>query len=229
LVGACGSDDEPEPFEALDPTTPQYGKTFDEWAAEWVFYVTRYAPPLCDDPIKNPTGATCAEGQDPSLPVFFLVGTYGGPGVRKECVVPGDKALFFPLVNIWGDNAGLPLDMVLSAEASKANVESVLPTFIEESFYATVDGRPVPDLTAGFKREATPYRIHIPEGPNNYTCDGNDGVSGDFDGHVMGAWVMLPPLGPGKHVITFGSARRAAAPDPSFKTDVRYELTVQAP
>lgn len=224
LVGSCG-EEEPEPFEALDPTEPQYGKTFAEWAAEWVYYVQRYAPPLCDDPIKNPTGDTCAVGQDPASPVFFLVGTYGGPAVRKECVVPADVALFFPLANVWGDPAGVTGE-VWTDEAVKANIEETVPTFVEDSLYATVDGRPVEDLAKGIMKEAVPYRVHVPEGPNNYTCDGIDGVSGEFGGYVLGSWVMLPPLGPGKHTITFGSYRKADALSPAFQLDVRYELTV---
>jgi hypothetical protein len=229
LVSSCGSDDEPEPFEALDPTQPQYGKTFDEWAAEWVYYVWSYAPPLCDDPVKHPTGATCADRQDPTSPVFFLAGTYGGPAVRKECVVPADKALFFPLGNYWGDNGGMPADMLLSDDAIRENIESGALLFIKERFYATVDGRPVADVTAGIMTKAAPYRIHVPEGPNSYTCDIAAEVSGDFDGYVMGAWVMLPPLGPGKHVIEFGSAREAEGLEPAFQTDTRYELTVAPP
>lgn len=223
LSASCG--DDPEQFEPLDPSEPQYGKTFGEWAGEWVNYISSYAPPLCDDPIKSTTGASCAVGQDPASPVFFLVGTYGAPAVRTECVVPSDAALFFPLIMSWADTAGLAEGDVPDL---RELVERLGPNVIEDSLYATVDGIPVADVQAGFTKEAVPYTVHIPEEPNLYTCAGIPGVVGDFPGWVLGAWVMLPPLGAGKHTINFGSKSKAGAGLPDFTSDVRYELTVLA-
>jgi len=227
-LAACGEDSEPKSVALLDPQGAHYGKTYAEWAAEWIRYVYDFAPPSCADPLMDETGAMCALGQDPASPVFFLVGTLGGPATRTECVVPTGAALFFPLFNTWADNAGLPPEQLLDDAQNKAYVEAGGNEVELSSLYARIDGHAVADVQAGFTREATPYHLEFPAAPNAYTCIGVDGVAGGFDGHVQGAWVMLAPLAPGRHVIEFGGrAKNDMASDPDFSTDVRYELTVR--
>src|SRR5689334_20097251 len=111
-VSACGSDDkETSSLDLLDPSAVHYGKTYAEWSASWVSYANSVAPPDCVSPMLDATGASCTLYQDPQSPVFFLVGNWGGVSRRTECVVPSGKALFFPLVNVWADNAGVPDEM----------------------------------------------------------------------------------------------------------------------
>ena len=54
--------------------------------------------PVDANPLKDPTGARCAQGQ--SGPVFFLAGSSTRLfQVRDKCVVPAGNVLFFPVVN----------------------------------------------------------------------------------------------------------------------------------
>ncbi|MFT3924001.1 MAG: hypothetical protein QM778_15815 [Myxococcales bacterium] len=228
LAGACGDEAPEQPgYELLDPQGMPYGKTYAEWASDWVRYIYSFAPPGCHDPLRDPTGAHCTEGQDPSSPVFFLVGSLGGPVTRRECKVPKGAALFFPLLNTWADTAGLPPEQQLSPADNKAYVEGGAAAFILPSMYARVDGQEIMDVQAGTMTEATPYELNYTE-PNAYNCIGVEGVNGDFYGNVQGTWVMLAPLAPGKHVIEFGGRSKNDTPSaPDFATDTRYEFTVE--
>ena len=64
-------------------------------AAWWRFVMSK---PVDANPLKDPTGARCAQGQ--SGPVFFLAGSSTRLfQVRDKCVVPAGNVLFFPVVN----------------------------------------------------------------------------------------------------------------------------------
>lgn len=51
------------------------GKTYGEWSANW--WQTVLSLPADENPLLDDTGATCALGQDPDSPVFFLVDSVG--------------------------------------------------------------------------------------------------------------------------------------------------------
>src|SRR5690606_27829130 len=97
--GAGGGSGEEAPL-VFAPDEAPFGKTHAEWAADW--WRSLYEmPPLdgeCYLPDDDATGVSCAHGQDPESPVFFLAGTSGGAAVRDECVAPSDKGLFFPMI-----------------------------------------------------------------------------------------------------------------------------------
>jgi len=225
LLCACGSSAEPseKSLDLLDPATAQYGQTYAQWAASWIDYIYRYAPPDCLDPVKDQSGEHCELYQAPESPVFFLVGTYGGVAKRTACPVRGDKALFFPLVNAWADNAGLPPDQLQTEAVLKATLDSALAEVIQSELYLTVDGQDIEKLERGVVQTA-PYTVHLPAGPNSYTCLGVDGVEGDFPGYTSGYFAMLPPLGPGAHTISFGGAANSAALG-QLTFDAQYEFS----
>jgi hypothetical protein len=222
---ACGSsdDDAPQGVTLLDPATEHYGRSYAELAAEWVSYIYAFSPPECLDPINDATGEHCEANQDPESDVFFLVGTYGGVAPREECPVPADKALFFPLVNAWADNAGLPPNDVLSDDALDSYAEGNFHSLVADSLHLEVDGKDVPDLQAGAV-EAFPYTLHLAAGPNSYTCQGQDGVEGDFAGRVSGYYALLAPLGPGEHSVRFGGISSDDGHGASV-IDVSYSFT----
>jgi hypothetical protein len=231
LLTACGSDDdEPAPAKAkldiLDPAAPHAGKTYEEWAAEWVRYWNRTAPPECVDPILDETGESCALHQDEGSPAFFLVGNFGGPSLRDACVVPAGKSLFFPLLETTGDNAGVPENMVLSDADLRNFVEAGYEVMLPESLYLTVDGQSIGHLERGGIPSAT-YTVDFAPDANHYTCMGVDGVEGEFSGYLSGYFAMLAPLAPGAHSITFGGKTSASPQGQALTIDVRYDLTVE--
>jgi len=75
---------------------PPLGNTYAQLSAKWWRYVLSF--PAATNPLLDPTGADCAAGQQGK--VFFLVGSFIGPVVREECIVPAGAALFFPVIDI---------------------------------------------------------------------------------------------------------------------------------
>jgi hypothetical protein len=227
---ACGSDDAAKPaqqkLDLLDPAAAHYGKTYGEWAGAWVQYIGNVAPPECTSPITDPTGAGCQLYQDPEAPVFMLAGNYGGVSLRDECVVPAGKALFFPLINIYGDNAGTPAELTLSDADLQKFVEDNIAGVLPESLELSVDGQSIAHPERGLV-PTTPYTLTFTAGANAYTCAGVDGVDGEFPGYVGGYWAMLAPLSSGAHTLAFGGAASDGVQGQATTIDVTYDLTVE--
>jgi hypothetical protein len=226
-TSACGSDKDSAPsLSILDPDVEHYGKSYAEWAASWVQYVNRVSPPDCINPLMDASGASCALYQDPESPVFFLVGNFGGISKRTECVVPSGKALFFPLANAWGDNVGVPADMLLSDADLKSFAEMTFASLSPSLLHLTVDGSAVSNLERGGLPSA-PYVLNLPAGKNLYDCMGLDGVEGEFAGYMGGYFALLAPLSDGPHKIRFGASQVSASPSNDISIDVSYDLTVR--
>jgi hypothetical protein len=200
------------------PNSMPYGKTFVAWAAEWWQYVLSY--PADNNPITDPTGANCAMGQ--SGPVFFLVGTTGGATVRDDCVVPAGKAVFFPLVNIFG---AVPEDGATPEDVQA--LVSLVTNYIDE-LTVSVDGVPLQNLWD--------YRFGSPgfsftgavDNPFDEAC-GTPGTCYEGfheTGFSDGYWIMLAPLSAGEHTINFGGHFYFPDWDWEFEVDITYNLSV---
>jgi len=229
---ACGGDDDesPEPshehVDILDPASDHYGKSYAEWTQDWTQWISDVAPPECANPILDTTGENCAMYQDPDSPVFLLAGNFGGVSLRDQCVVPEGKALFFPIVNVFADNAGIPEDMLLTDEALRAFVEDQYTHVVTDSLHLSVDGEAIDHLERG-GIESAPYTIELAPGANIYDCNEVEGVEGEFDGYSSGYWAMLAPLEPGAHTVSFGGTAEAAPQGDDINIDVTFELTVE--
>ncbi len=191
------------------PGSRPYGKTINQWTAAWWQYVMAFPAPT--NPLADATGANCAAGQ--SGPVFFLVGTTGGPAVRDDCVVPLGKSILFPIINVV---AAVPEDGATAADIINAATPYMSTT---DKLEATVDGVELADLMED-------YRFPSPI----FSFDGADpGIFAPYyQGHRSiafsdGWWVMLTPLKPGTHTIHFLGHLTAV----DFTTEVTYHLTVK--
>lgn len=225
-LSGCGSDTDTKPaVDILDPSQPHYGKTYAEWAAGWVSYVYSVSPPECASPFDDSTGADCALYQDAASPVFYLVGNFGGVSRRDACPIPKDKALFVPLINIWGDNAGVPPDMVLSDADLKAYAQQSFDTYHADGLLLEIDGRAVPHPERGAV-PVTPYVVDVKPGQNPYACMGIPDVQGEFPGYLAGYWALIPPLGPGKHTLRFGGHVSSPTPANDVVIDAGYSFTL---
>ena len=82
----------------LPPPARPYGSTYAEWSARW--WQWALAIPAASNPLND--GSDClhvAEGQ--SGPVWFLGGAIDkSANLERNCSVPVDKALFFPVINV---------------------------------------------------------------------------------------------------------------------------------
>jgi hypothetical protein len=207
----------------LPPNAPAFGKSYGAWSAAWWQYVL--GQPASANPLTDPTGALCSVGQ--SGPVFFLVGTFGSGAVsRDECTVPAGKALFFPLVNAF--DVHVPGDGLDTPELVWDDLHVNLGFRIFE-LHASIDGIPVRSLDP----VDTPYRACA--GPVagcatsfslTLPADNFFGVPAGIYAPAVadGVYLLLRPLAPGSHTITFGGRGFLTG---EFSQEITYHLTVR--
>lgn len=204
-------------FTVITPNEAQAqtGMTYAEWSVKWWQYILE--TPLENNPAVDPTGANCQFGQ--SGPVFFLVSTSGGTATRSECVVPAGKILFFPL---------LGFSVFRSADDGQRehSLRNYIGSFIKstKNLQVTIDGE---EIGINLNPKTTPLRTRSPAGFFTVTAPENNvfgGVAGQsYDTVSDGFYLMVAPLSPGPHTITFGGSSR------NFESYVTYNLIVEEP
>ena len=208
----------------LPPNSNAFGKTYGEWSAAWWQYVS--SVPFATNPLFDATGANCALGQ--SGPVFFLMGVPGNGAVtRNDCTVPAGKALFFPMAN--GVDIHVPGDGLDTPQAIWDDLE-VTFGFSVFTAHASIDGSNVANLNgspSAYRACAGPvagcastFSVTLPD--NNIF-----GIPAGTYGPAVddGTYLMVAPLPPGEHTISFGGTGFFGGP---FSQDVTYHLTVSA-
>lgn len=187
------------------------GKSYGDWSAEW--WKWSLSIPDSSNPVKDETGAFCAEGQSGNI--WFLAGTWGQTGVVRNCNIPVGKAIFFPIFNNEG-----------SAIEGSGNNENELRAYATQFdndiklLEVIVDGKSLKDLNH-YRATSELFVFWLP--PNNVLGiptgpDGSSSISVS-DGY----WVMLKPLSAGKHTIHIHSRMES---DFNFESEVTYNLNV---
>ena len=197
------------------PDSTPYGKTYADWTADWWRYVMSF--PADTSPLNDATGADCGVGQ--SGPVFFLVGTTGGPAVRDECVVPVGKSILFPAINFI---SAVPEDGATAADIQA--LCSLATDYIDE-VQVTVDGVDLQNLMQDYR---------FPSPIFSFTGAAGNPYAPYYEGFretafADGYWVLLRPLPPGQHVIHFYGHFYWPDWEWEFDVDVTYHLTVANP
>lgn len=205
----------------LPPDSPQYGKTYGQWAAawwQWALALPATAHPLFDT-------ADCSTGQ--SGKVWFLGGKFcmtGDPNCNgtavRTCEVPAGKALFFPIVNTECSTA--------EGNGSTENqLRDCANSIIDgaRKLSAELDGESLKEL--GIKQR---YRSDSPlfiwtlaSHDNVLKAGGADIADGTSSPAVAdGVHLMLAPLPIGPHTLRF----HGEFPKFNFSLDITYYLTV---
>jgi hypothetical protein len=186
------------------------GKTLGEWSAEWWQWALSYPPET--NPLLDTTGSSASLGD--VGPVFFLAGTFSPTPVTRTFAVPGDKFIFFPLLNAFS-----------SEEGSVEEMRARLATFVgnTRALHASINGVGIPEAELFSHRELSPV-FDIPLGPDNIF----GAPAGVYAPSVSdGYWLMLEPLGPGTHTISFGGSSEGNT-DPTFG-DITVDVTYAVP
>lgn len=194
------------------PDTNPQGSSYGEWASKWWQWV--YSIPQDESPLYDETGEKCAVKQVGS--VWFLVGTFGG-SITRECTIPSNTSLFFPLLNtecsIAGGDGKTEEEL---KSCAKANIDRVISTDL------MIDGKKVENL-GDYRAQSQLYNITLPA--NNIM-----GVSPQTTSSIAeGYWIFLNPLSAGKHELQFGgqAGDLTVASNMNFATQSIYHLTVE--
>jgi len=178
------------------------GKTYGEWSANWWQYVLSI--PSADNPLLDTTGVDCAFNQNSSSPVFFLVGSIGGNVTRSQCVVPGGKVLFFPILNdIYIRTAPNETEDLMRNRIT-GSVKAV------SELHVAIDGVPVSNLGALYRTVSPSFYITLPEG-NLFGAP-----SRTYFAVADGFYLMVSPLSAGTHTINFGGKSGSFTLDDSY-------------
>lgn len=167
------------------------GKTIGEWSAAWWQWGVALAPP--GDPFTDYSGAYAGVNQ--SGPVFFLAGSPGGNRSRWF-EVPTNTYVLVPLLT--GELSQLELGFDKSAaEIRQAALEQAN---LIDSLHATLDGVTIPQATLFGHREASPdFNFDAVAYNQLGVPPGGAGIA-----VADGFFLMLDPLPPGIHVLTYG-------------------------
>lgn len=179
-------------------------------------------------------------------------GTVGA--AQRSIAVPPGTAFFFPILNTEADNigAGSPGFLPLMTETElRAFNDATVGKYT--NLYATIDGQPI-DL-GGPNYQLSPYRSTSPSAFDvtfpadnifDYFYNPPLPVPGGFYGAsdpaypngtmangftnsfvADGIYLLVGPLGPGSHRITFGGESvNPLDPNQNFKLDIVYDITV---
>jgi hypothetical protein len=178
----------------LPPDAKVAGVDFGDWTARWWLWAhTLPVPPYLD-----PDGRLCQLGQEG--PVWFLAGTDGSFTARRKCVVPKDKYLLIPVINMYHAFHAAASDpehahpcSVLQARAAVNNDHLV-------SAVVLIDGKPLPDVARYRVRSNGCFALDSSVPEELSTTAASDGY-----------WLMLKPMSPGRHTLSIGA--NYGAPD----------------
>jgi len=186
-----------------------YNSTYGEWSAKW--WIWALSIPEENNPVTDQTGENCDINQEGQ--VWNLAGTTGG-SVTRQCDVPVGKAIFLSPLNIECSYAEFP---TMKTEQELRDCAQWPGASIE----VTVDGVKIDDIDK-YNVQSPIFDVDLPE--NNIfgaPAGPTKAVSG-------GWWVMLKPLPPGNHQISFGGSvlDNPTTGTQSFAVESTYNLNV---
>ena len=199
-----------------------YGKSYGEWSAAWWQWIRSVPADVLAPDGVSPGHPLIAEGDvdcsidQPRGPVWFLAGT-GGEAATRNCVVPRQKALFFPLINTMFANAEGE-DLTVEEKRDAVNIIALACRLD-----STLDGTPTVFSLPTVRSQSPPFLIETAT-PDIF---GEDALV-DQEAVADGFWVLLPPLPKGEHILHFtGSVCDPDTGEAFFTVDVTYNLLAQ--
>lgn len=170
----------------LPPDGQVDGETFGALTARW----WQWSEHMPVAPFLDPDGRLCELGQEG--PVWFLAGTDGTFNARRECVIPADRHILVPIINMRYSNVprhgadALPIPCKVLQQSAAVNNERL------GSAIALIDGVRVTDVAR--------YRVRS-DGCFPLVADDETSPNTAADGY----WLLIKPLPPGRHTLTIGA------------------------
>jgi hypothetical protein len=183
-----------------------FGKSYAQWSALW--WQQALAVDTSEPNAFDQGNAPCNLG---TRKVVFLVGgTTPGSTAERSCTVRTGQAIFFPLLN--GECSQLEGNGSSEAELRKCAADQADAI---KTVFATVDGVPVRNLSR-YRFQSPLFQFTTAEN-NPFGLPAGQTSPSVADGY----WVMLHPLRPGVHTISFGGDIPGV-----FSTAATYTITV---
>jgi len=191
------------------------GKSQQEYANAWWQWAV--SMPDEDSPVKDRVGIKCGVNQQG--PVWFLAGGFGSSKIHRECTIPSGKQLFFPVINMLYYPSGA--DAHPTCES--VNKSASLNNQYLKTFKVNVDGREYINPVF-FRRSPEKCFDLIARKPTKYNPETV------YPSATDGYWVMLKPLAPGRHSISFRAEyNRPGGGYGRMFQDIEYSIEVSGP
>ena len=188
------------------------GQPVTEYTASWWQWTYTMPPEL--SPVRDTTGEYCDVGQRGE--VWFLAGGYGSSTIQRECTIPADKHLFFPVINMLyypNREGGITCDRARKSAA--LNNDKLLDIVIE------INGVKAWNPAASRMSTTACFDL-LGMLPDEYNAPYV------YPSATDGYWIMLKPLSRGRHSLKF-SARygRENGAFGKMAQDIEYTLIVE--
>lgn len=201
----------PPAYAQNNSTTNQNAVNLNKLPAKWWQYVLSIRTP--ENPATDPTGANCGVGQHG--PVWFLGGSIGaGAAVTRNCTLPADKQIFFPVVNAI--NIGGLCNQDISETINEA-----------ENLTVTLDGKPIRKIR---RITSNPFTVVLPTANiSSLVCNDESGLPMDLPDGVYvssvddGYYVLLPNIPAGLHTLRIAGD---ASDEAGGRQGITYSLNV---
>jgi len=217
ICSSWGQAQGPRALIAPIDTKPQ-GQTYGRWAVEW--WQWALGVPLATSPLLDETGEFCSQRQVGK--VWFLGGTLLPGPVVRNCEIPAQTSLFFPMINnFYGaflndDPATRTEEFVRSSSACTEPAE--ISVWIDDFRIP----RSLHFFTGKLKRLTPLFNVQLP--PDNIF--GADPITVPelvlTPSAEQGYYLFVRPLRPGQHTIRW----TATGCVPGLSQDVTYNLTI---
>jgi hypothetical protein len=194
------------------PESSPFGTTFADWTTKWwQWYI---GIPNSKQPFADTTGARCNVNQ--SGKVWYLVGS--ASKVERNCTIPGDKAILFPILNTecsYSETPALKNEKELRKCAVDANANA--------SLSASIDGKEIKNIYK-YRITSKPFNVTYPRDPVFVT-------NSNFSQSVSDGWfIMIEGLKPGRHDINFKASQLGTqTTGENTALDVTYHLNITSP
>jgi hypothetical protein len=165
------------------------GKSLDQYANTW----WQWTQTMSDrsSPVRNSTGEFCGVNQKGN--VWFLAGGYGTSKIKRHCIIPYGKHIFFPIINMayWPEqNVSKTCDEV-KQEAALNNGELYF-------VYAELDAQSIPNVRNNRIKSKECFDLHALLAKTQAT-------EKVYPSATDGYWLMLRPLAKGVHTLKFNA------------------------
>jgi hypothetical protein len=200
------------------PNTKPYGLTYEEHVEN--FYKWLLSMPTNENPVNDPTGQKCANGQtNTNSSVFYLVGIGGGTS-HKTCKVPAGKSVFIPVGTVEASDK----------EAPNASVDELNKIAKKDQDSITSLSLKIGDKQYSFD-DLKKYRVHtgvfdvvFPKKALFGVSEGKSKVVAD------GYHIITQKLPKGTYMINYKDSLICPGGDcsaPNFAEDASFTLIVQ--
>ena len=201
------------------PGGKPYGLTYAEHIKN--FWKWSLAIPAKDNPVNDPTGVKCTNGQsNTNSSVFYLAFNNGGIS-QRICKVPAGKGLFIPGMQVENSDKETPNASVEDLDrGAKKDQDSVNSLYLK-----------IGDKEYNYN-DLNKYRTHTDAFDVVFP---NNGIFGVMQGGVSksvadGRYIITEPLAKGTYTIHFKSSLICSDPDcadPNFVQDIKYTIIAE--